>query len=195
MIIACTSNDCITIVLSGLTLVCTILGIIFTYYMTRIAQKIELSNKRVKVFVLLQALTNALQRVYKTALTTMPSTAVDFAVDWITELQKEIAIVDLYNKANIGIQVLNLLQLRDMIEADFSMARYVFFVEKSTSGVSLIVKELEKYGAVHNAYGQSTINTSFTNKDMGMVKDSIDGARQSIASMDKEMTIRNIFNW
>ncbi len=123
----------------------------------------------------------------------MPPTTVDFAVDWIAELQKDIAITDLYKKANIGIQSLSLFQLKEMIEPDFSIARYVFFVEKSTRGISLIVKELEKYGNAHNAYGQSAVNIPFTNKDMGMINASINGARESIVSMDKEMTIRNIF--
>ena len=194
MTIACSTSNWVSFVLPGLTLVFTLIGMIVAYHEARVTQKIALSNKRVTVYKLLCALTNALQRVYESALTTMPSAAVNVAVDWITELQKEIAIIDLCKKANIGSQSLNLLQLKDMIESDFSIARYVFFVEKSTRGVSLIVKELEKYGNAHNAYVQSTGNTSFTNKDLEMIRVSIDGARQSIASMDKEMTIRNIFN-
>ena len=180
-----------TLIVAVLTLVATVVGIILAYHMERVTQKITLRNTCEDVYMLLHSLTDALQRACDKSSNTMPQVAIEFAEAWGDELEKEAVIVNLCRKANIDIQSLRLLQLKETIARIFSSARCVFFKRESISGIDSIVELLQEYGNVEEQYCQHA-DIPFTYKNITKIKDSICEAKKSILSMDKEMTMCNV---
>lgn len=187
MIIACVSINW-TLFVSVATLVATIVGIVITYHMKRVSQRIELHNRSKSSYVLLQSLTNTLQRAYEKSLNTKLKEAIEFVELWGDEIEKEPVIVELCKESDIDVQSLRFRQLKEVAERSLSVARYAFFKRESISGIDLIVELLQKYARVQEQYCK-LCDIPFTDKDVTSIRDSIDAANKSISSMEKELIV------
>ena len=205
MTIACASVNLST-VFDVLLILVTFVGIIAAFYSARVTQKIKLSSRRVEIYELLKALITALERAYGKAQSSVPQYAADFADLWNVELDKEKVIADMYVKA--GIENGSLYFIKDSIESDFSVTKYIFFAKQSSSCIDSIVKVMRKYANNLNRINVDDecdeddakavcqlAATQFKIEDLEEIKNTIDKANSSMYSMEKEMTIRNCFNF
>ena len=124
----------------------------------------------------------------------------------IPQKTAEVCAVDMYAKADIKNG--SLYFIKDLIESEFSIARYIFFAKQSSSCIDSILKVMRKY--VNNT-NRINVNdecdendakavcqlavTRFRKEDLEEIKDVIDKANSSMSSMENEMTIRNWINF
>lgn len=204
MIIACAINWSTVFDVSLLLL--TLIGIITAFCSARVTQKISLCKERVRIYALLKAFVIALEHACDKAQSSEPQYAADFTCLWNEELDKEQVITDMYAKADIKNG--SLYFIKDLIESEFSIARYIFFAKQSSSCIDSILKVMRKY--VNNT-NRINVNdecdendakavcqlavTRFRKEDLEEIKDVIDKANSSMSSMENEMTIRNWINF
>ena len=187
MMLACSKIN-LAVVFSILTIVITIFGIYYAHKNARTTQKITLIDRRVEVYLILMALVNTLEDLFKKIKNNFPKECAEFAADWCLLLQENEDVKKIYKSSNINVSTLTLLSLKTLISSRFVASHYFFSKQGVAEGVDCILELLELYGKSHNGYGG--VSMPFTIDHLNALEKNIKKGRHSMKKMEKEMEIK-----